>query len=272
MKLSVTIAVRNEENNMRRFLDAVKWADEIVVVDDMSSDKTAEICKEYDVVFSRNDSHGSFHGNKNLAIEQATGDWILSLDADEVVSPELADEIRQAINSDDIVAYYLNRKNYFLGKWIQGCGWYPDRIIRLFRKGVTQWPLQLIANDTPKAPETGRVGYLKNPFLHYSYVSFDQYLEKFGRYTSALCRQYSAQGKRLKWYSFPAVFVFRPTLIFLRKYFFLKGFRDGFRGLFISFSAAAAEFVAYAKLWELQELRFKPEAADKALPGRRNET
>jgi len=99
VRLSVTIAAKNEENNLRRCLNAVKWADEIVVVDDMSSDKTAEICKEYNAIISRNDSHGSINRNKNLAIEKATGEWILSLDADEVVSPELADEIRQAIKS-----------------------------------------------------------------------------------------------------------------------------------------------------------------------------
>lgn len=251
MRLSVTIAAKNEENNLRRCLDSVKWADEIVVVDDMSSDRTAEICREYDVVFLANDSQGDFHKNKNLAIEKATGEWILSLDADEVISPELADEIRQAVESDAMIAYYLNRRNFFLGKWIKGCGWYPDYIIRLFRKGVTKWPLEI--HDTPKVQQEARPGYLKNPFLHYSYVSLDQYLEKFSRYTSALCREYYAQGKRLKRYSFPAVFVVRPAFIFLRKYFLLKGFKDGFRGLFISFSAASTEFVAHAKLWELQQ-------------------
>ena len=270
MRLSVTIAAKNEENNLRRCLNAVKWADEIVVVDDMSSDKTAEICNEYNTVFSRNDSHGDFHKNKNLAIEKATGEWILSLDADEVITPELADEIREVIKSETMIAYYLNRRNFFLGKWIRGCGWYPDHIIRLFRKGVTRWPWQI--HDIPKVKEKNRVGYLKNPLLHYSYVSLDQYLEKFSRYTSRVGLEYYAQGKRLKWYSFPAVFVIRPALIFLRKYFFLKGFRDGFRGLFISFSAASTEFVAYAKLWELQERQEKQEATGKAFPGQHEET
>jgi len=266
MKLSVTFAARNEESTLRRCQDAVRWADEIVVVDDMSSDKTAEICNEYNTVFLRNASRGSINRNKNLAIDKATGEWILSLDADEVVSPELADEIRQAIKSDRMIAYHLSRKNFFLGKWIRGCGWYPDQIIRLFRKGVTRWPWQI--HDVPIVQEKNRIGYLENPLLHYSYVSLDQYLEKFSHYTSRICLEYHAQGKRLKWYSFPVVFVIRPAFILLRKYFLMQGFRDGFRGLFISFSAAATEFVAYAKLWELQQRQEKQETAGDNLPGR----
>ncbi|MFA7158857.1 MAG: glycosyltransferase family 2 protein [Kiritimatiellia bacterium] len=252
MSLSVTIAARNEEANIARCLDAVKWADEIVVVDDMSTDRTAEICRQHGVMLLQNDSRGGFHANKNLAIERASGDWILTLDADEVVSPELADEIRRAVQSGGFPAYCVNRMNFFLGRWIRGCGWYPDRIIRLFRKGATRWPLQIIADDTPRPPAQGGVGFLEQPLLHYSYVSFDQYLEKFGRYTTLLCRQYESKGRRLRPRAFPYYFVIRPALIFMRKYFWLMGFRDGFRGLFISLSAASAEFVAYAKLWELQ--------------------
>lgn len=266
MTLSVTIAAKNEEKNIGRCLDAVRWADEAVVVDDLSTDRTADICRRHGAVLIQHDSAGYFHANKNLAIERARGEWILSLDADEVVSPELAGEIRETVKTGRAAAYYISRRNYFLGRWVRGCGWYPDRSIRLFRKGATSWPVRIIVNDTPPPPEAGEVGSLAGPLLHYSYESIDQYLEKFGRYTTVLCRQYHASGRHLKPHTLAYIFAIRPVLIFLRKYFWLMGFRDGFRGLFISLSAAAADFVAHAKLWEMQQDCSKLESGQFAAP------
>ena len=194
-KLSIVIATRNEERNIKNCLENVKWADEIIIVDDMSTDKTVEICKEYTQKIFLNDSGGSFHKNKNLAIEKASRGYMLSLDADEIVSPELAREVKKTIVNPSKIAYYIPRKNYFLDKWIKGCGWYPDYIIRLFKKGSTKWPLNI--HDTPKIKAKNKVGYLQNPLIHYSYQDLNQYFEKFNRFTSITAQDSYRQGKKI---------------------------------------------------------------------------
>lgn len=252
--ISLVIAAKNEEKNIRRCLKSVKWADEIIVVDDVSTDRTVEIAKGYtDKVFINNsaDSQGSFHVNKNLGIDKASGDWILSLDADEIVTAELADEIKEAIENPQMRGYYINRNNYFLGKWIKGCGWYPDYILRLFRKGCARWPRAI--HDIPKLGEKDKAGYLKSPLIHYGYYSLSQYFNKFNQYTSILAQQEYEKGNRVKRKNFLLLFLIKPAFYLLRKYFIQKGWREGFRGFFISFSSALVIFATYAKLWEKQE-------------------
>lgn len=252
-KLSVIIATKNEERNIQNCLESIKWADEIVIVDDMSTDKTVEICKRYTEKIFFNDSQGSFHKNKNLGIEKVTGDWILSLDADERVSPELKEEILSILVSQPSIAigYYIPRKNYFLGKWIKGCGWWPDRIIRLFKNGVTRWPLDI--HDTPRIEEKEKIGYLRTSLIHYTYQNLFQYFEKFNHYTSRLAQEEHEKGIKINKGNFSTYFLIKPLFWFLRKYFLWKGCRDGFRGFFISFSSALVIFVTYAKLWEKQK-------------------
>lgn len=247
------IAVKNEERNIRACLEAVKWADEIVIVDDCSVDKTVEICREYTGTIIINDSCGSFHKNKNLGIEKSAGGWILSLDADEVVSVELKDEIVLRLASDPggVDGFYIPRDNYFLGKRITGCGWSPDYIARLFRKGAAIWPLNI--HDVPKMADESRVARLENPLIHQSYYSLAQYFEKFNKYTTRLAAEKREKGVRVSAKNFLTVFLIKPLFWFLRKYLFQKGFMDGFRGFFISFSSGLVIFVTYAKLWETQE-------------------
>ncbi len=248
--VSVVIVTKNEESNIEKCLEAVKWADEIIIVDDLSTDRTLEICRKYTEKIFINDSKGSFHINKNLGIEKASNDWILSLDADEIVDDELKEEIQKAILRDDMLGYYINRKNYFLGKWIKGCGWYPDYIVRLFKKGVTKWPLEI--HDVPQIKQKDKVGYLKGHLIHYSYYSLNQYFEKFNRYTSKLALEEYEKGRRVNFKTFAVYFFIKPIYWFFKKYFLWKGFKDGFRGFFISFSSALTIFVMYAKLWEIQ--------------------
>lgn len=249
-RISVVIATKNEENNIRQCLESVKWADEIVVVDDVSTDMTLEIAREYTSEIFIRDSGGDFHTNKNFGAEKATAEWILSLDADEVISPALAEEIRKVVQRTNAFGFYVNRKNFFLGRWIQGCGWCPSYIIRLFRKGVTHWPL--LTEDfhgTPKIEKKEGTKYLRNDLLHYSYNSFDQYLEKLNLYSSALAKQEYTRGVRI---NFLTCFLLRPLFVFFRKYIFMAGFRDGFLGFFISVASALTIFMTYAKLWEMQ--------------------
>ena len=250
-RISVVIAAKNEEESIKNCLEGVKWADEIIIVDDMSDDRTVEICREYTENIFLNDSGGIFHKNKNLGIEKAGGDWILSLDADEVVTPELAAEIKEVLDKEEKIGYYLLRKNYFLGKWIKGCGWWPDHIIRLFKNGVSRWPLP--PHDTPKIKEKERVGYLKNPLIHHSYRSMNQYFKKFSHYTSYLAWEEDEKGMRVTVPNFLILFLVKPVFSFFRKYILRKGFLDGLRGLFISFSSGLVIFVTYAKLWEKQK-------------------
>jgi len=252
-KISVVIAVKNEEKNIRACLEAVKWADEIVIVDDCSADRTAEICREYTGKIIINDSGGSFHKNKNLGLDKAAGDWILSLDADEVVSAELRDEIcaRLASDTGGVDGFYVPRANYFLGEHITGCGWSPDYTIRLFRKGAAKWPLDI--HDVPRIGAENRAARLASPLIHHSYRSLEQYFDKFNRYTTRLAGEAREKGVRVGAGNFVTLFFIKPLFWFLRKYLFLKGFMDGFRGLFISLSSGLVIFVTYAKLWEIQE-------------------
>jgi len=250
-KISVTIATRNEQENIRNCLESVTWADEIVIVDDMSTDATVKICREYTNTVFQNDSKGSFHVNKNRAIDEATGDWILTLDADEVVSDELQEEIRNAIDQNDhlILGYYICRKNYFLEKWIRGCGWYPNFILRLFRKGTAKWPLEI--HDVPSINDPDATLSLKGHLYHYSYSSFDQYWDKFKRYTTRLAQEEYEKGTRIRWYNVLLYFVVKPVYWFLRKYIVLMGIQDGLYGLFLSFSSGLTVFTMYTKLWAL---------------------
>lgn len=249
-KLSVVIATKDEEKNIRRCLESVKWADEIIIVDDMSSDKTIEIAKQYTSRIIINDSKRRFHKNKNIGIENAAYEWVLSLDADEVITPELALEIKNAIKNSNKLGYYINRKNYFLNKWVRGCGWYPDYIIRLFRKGTAYWPIEI--HDTPKIEPKDKVGKLKSSLIHYSYSSFDQYFEKFNYYTTILAQEEKEKSVRINRGNFILYFFIKPLYWFTRKYLLLEGYKDGFIGFFISLSSALTIFITYAKLWEWQ--------------------
>lgn len=249
--LSAVIITKNAEQNIKVCLDALSWADEVVVVDHMSGDKTVEICQRYPNVkvyaYARK-AKELFGPSRNFSLSKATGDWALVLDADELVTPELADEIKQAIKDETKSGYFLARKNIFLGRWIKSCGWWPDYNIRLFRVGIAYWPRGI--HDTIKIEDKRRVGYLKNPLVHNSYLSLEQYFYKFDFYTDQLAYQEYEKGIKSSILNFCIQSIFKPPLWFLRKFFILKGYRDGFYGFFISFSSALVIFVTYAKLWE----------------------
>ncbi len=250
-RLSVIVVTKNEEFNIRACLESLKWVDELIVVDDMSTDRTAEIAKRYTKNIFLNETSGIFHRNRNLGIDRSTGDWLLSLDADEVISPELATEIREAINNLQKIGYYLPRKTHFLGQWIRGCGWWPGYTVRLFKRGVTSWPLG--THDTPVIKDKDKVGYLKNPINHYSYRDLRQYFKKFNFFTSRVAQEEYEKGVRVNKGNFLIYFLIRPLFSFFRKYFLWKGYREGFPGFFISFSSALVIFVTYAKLREKQQ-------------------
>jgi len=254
MMISLTIATRNESENIINCMNSARFADEIIIVDDCSTDDTVQKAKAYGATVISRNSQGSFHENKNLAIESAKNEWILSLDADEIVSERLAESIQSALINPIYDGFFVDRRNYFLGSWIRGCGWYPDHILRLFRKGKAWWPLEI--HDVPKLERGNENGpVLEGALIHYSYKNLEQFFDKFNRYTSRLSREYDQRNESMTGINIPINLILRPSYWFLKKYLFLMGFRDGVPGLFLSLSSALTIFVSYLKLWHNQNMK-----------------
>jgi glycosyltransferase involved in cell wall biosynthesis len=243
-KLSVVVITRNEEQNIRRCLASVSWADEIVVIDSGSDDRTVEMARELGARVFAFDWRG-FGPAKREGVDKATGEWILSLDADEVVSAELAAEIKKVLSEDnDYSGYYMPRKANFLGRWIYHCGWYPDPVLRLFDKSRGNFN-DVIVHE--KVLVEGRVGRMKGEILHYSYPTLDSYFLKFNRYTTMGARAAFQAGKKAGWFDL----LVKPPASFFKHYIVKQGFRDGWEGFLISILSSVSVLVKYAKLREM---------------------
>lgn len=246
MLLSVAIAIFNEENKIERTLQSVVgWADEIVILDGNSTDKTVEIAKKYTDKIFFHDNELMFHKNKNLAIEKCTSDWIFFLDADEVVTQELKDEIDNVIsrrdksrlvptNENNYSGFDLPRANYFLGRFLKKGGQYPDTRIRLFKKGMGRWPCVSVHEQIEV---DGEVGHLKNDLLHYSYESFAEYLKKANTYTTLTAK--SIKDEKINFVlKFAKYMIYLPIITFFNIYLRHRGYVDSWQGLlFAKFSA-----------------------------------
>lgn len=244
--LSVTIITLNEEENIRDCLESVKWADEIVVLDSYSSDKTTDICKEYtDKVHSEREWHG-FGRQKNLCIEKAKGPWILNIDADERVTPELRKEIEGILSGkqENLNGFYIPRKSFFIGKWIRYCGWYPDYNLRLFRKDKGRFSERLVHESVELK---GKTGHLKNPLEHYTYKSISDYLLRTDKYSRLAAKEMFNNGKKGNYFDI----LLRPLATFLKMFILKRGFLEGYRGLILSCLYASYTLSKYAKLWEM---------------------
>jgi glycosyltransferase involved in cell wall biosynthesis len=244
-KVSVAIITKNEERNIRDCLESVTWADEIVVVDNGSTDGTREICQTFSVRFFTEGWKG-YSGQKNSAIEKARNDWVLSLDADERVSSGLSAEIRQVLEEFPLCyGYFIPRKNYFLGRWIRYCGWYPDFNLRLFRKSMGRFREREVHE---KVEIQGTVGFLKNPLEHITYRSLDDFLVRMNRYSTLAALQIRKEGRRYKFYD-----LLRPPFTFLHMYVLRGGFLEGYLGFLLSMLYAFYTLVKYSRLREFQE-------------------
>lgn len=249
LNLSVAIITENEEANLPRTLESVRWADEIVVVDCGSTDRTAEIAHSFGAKFFVEEWKG-FGVQKNSAIAKCSGDWVLALDADEEVSGELAEEIRALLLSPRrFEAYSLPRKNFFLGRWIRRGGFYPDRKLRLFRRGSSRFEESVVHETVRPA---GPAGELHGDLLHHAYPTLEGYIEHMNRYSSLGAGQAVARGKISQ--SLPAflwnVFLV-PAATFKYNYFFRLGFLDGREGLLLHLYHSAYVSWKYAKAWQM---------------------
>ena len=249
-KISVAIITHNEERNIRDCLESVKWADEIVVVDNGSTDETINICQEYRARVYQEGWKG-FSGQKNSAIEKTANEWVLSLDADERIGPELRQEIETALQGDSPVdGYWIARKNYFLGRWVRHCGWYPDRNLRLFRKSRGRFTERAVHE---KVEVQGKTANLNHPLVHETYRSLSDFFIRSDRYSTLAAGEMGRQGRKYRWGD---VF-FRPPLTFLQMYLLRAGFLEGYWGFLLSVLYSYYTFAKYAKLKELGQ-REKP--------------
>jgi len=244
-KLSVTIITKNEAADIGAALASVAWADEIVVVDSHSTDETVAIAQQHMARVVVRDWPG-YIAQKNYAASMAAHDWILSLDADERVTPALAGEIRAIIAAEPReAAYRIPRVTWHLGRWIRTTDWYPDYQLRLYDRRAAEWTGAYVHEAVTAR---GAVGQLRGELQHYAYRDIADHLETIDRYTTLAARQMHDAGRRAGILDIVA----HPPLAFLRNYVARGGFRDGAIGFIISRMNAYYVFLKFAKLWELQ--------------------
>src|SRR5664279_1704744 len=258
--ISVAIITYNEEANLGRTLASVAWADEIIVVDSGSTDRTAEIAREYGAKFFREDWKG-FAGQKNFAVAKSSGDLVLSLDADEEVSTALAAEILGVLgaNNSSKRAYTLPRRNHFLGRWIRHGGYYPHRKLRLFSRGAcifkerqVRESMRLIAEDVELDEIT-----LRGDLIHHCYPTLEDYILHMQRYSSLGAEQARLEGKTsATMLAFAGNIIVNPAATFVYNYIFRAGFLDGCEGLLLHIYHSVYISWRYAKAW--QGGRFHP--------------
>jgi glycosyltransferase involved in cell wall biosynthesis len=242
-KISVTIITKDEEKNISDCLKSVQWADEIIVVDSESSDRTIELAKKFtDKIIIR--KWEGYVPQKRYALSLTSNEWVLSLDADERITPELKDEILNLLPGD-FSGFKIRRKNFLLKKEITSCGWEKDYQLRLFRKDKTDLNDRLVHE---KFVAQGKIGTLKNTMIHFTFSSFEDYLNKINSYTSLKAQELFNKKKRVGAWT-----IFSHTVSAFFTFFFIRrGFKDGIYGLIISLLHSVSTMMNYIKLWELQ--------------------
>lgn len=246
--ISCLVHTYNEEKNINRCLSSLWFADEIVVIDMGSQDKTREIAADFKAKIFNHPYTGFVEPARNFGIKKAKGDWILIIDADESVPRSLAEEIKRLIKGPGEYDYFrIPRKNIIFSKWIKYSGWWPDYQVRLFKKGAVSWIEKIHG-----IPLTSGLGSEVRPqeefsIIHHHYDSLSQYLDRMNRYTSVQAKElYLNNGKT----SLKEI-ILQPLNEFVRRYFMMEGYRDGIHGLSLSLLQSFSELVVVLKLWEL---------------------
>lgn len=246
-KLSAVIITYNEQENIRRCLESLKnTVDEIVVVDSGSSDNTEEICREFGARFIVHSFQGHIE-QKNYALDQASGNWVLSLDADEALSPRLAESIRNAMAGNPQTGFTMNRLNNYCGSWIRHGTWYPDRKLRLFDKSKVRWT-GVNPHDKAEPLQSEKVFHLKGDLLHYSYKTIEEHIKRVDFFSTIAAKAYFDKGKRCRNHHL----LIRPAHAFIRDFVLRLGFLDGYKGWVIARMASYYTFLKYIKLRDYQ--------------------
>ncbi len=250
MVISAVVNTYNEEKNIERCLKSLAWCDEIIVWDAQSIDDTVKIAKKYtDKFFVHQDTSGYVEPQRNAAIDKASGEWILIVDADEEISQKLAEHLKSLKEQNAEVNYYeLARKNIVFNKWLKGSGWWPDYNIRFFKKGNVTW-----TNAIHVPPKTEGIGQKLDAvedlaIIHHHYESIDQYLSRLHRYTSVQAKELQEAGYTFLWQDI----IRKPLSEFLTRFFVWKGYEDGLHGLALSLLQAFSFLIVYLKVWEAQ--------------------
>ncbi len=241
-KVTAIVLTYNEEENIRDCMESVKWADEILVADSFSTDGTLEIVRSYGARILQN-PYKNHAAQSNWAIPQAAHEWILFVDADERVTDELREEVQHLlVKGPERDGYFIYRRNFVFGKEIKHGGWDRDKTTRFFHRDRCRKENREVHADFKI---NGEPGYLKGKLLHYTYHNFDQYFEKFGRYTTWAANDLYKNGKKVSLINL----FFRPAFGFMKRYILRLGFLDGALGLILAMLSAFATFTKYAKLW-----------------------
>ncbi len=251
-KLSVVIITFNEEDNIERCLKSVEGlADEIVVLDSFSTDKTESVCKSFGVKFYRQKFKGYIE-QKNDVLKYASNNWVLSLDADEVLSNTLFTEIKKTMENPDADVYGFNRLNNYCGKWIRHSGWYPDKKLRLWKKEKGKWG-GINPHDKLMTEKDAVIKYLKGDLLHYSYKTIDEHIAQINKFSTIAAIEAHKNGKK----SNVTTILIRSFWKFVRNYFLKSGFLDGYYGFIVCSLTGWETFVKYVKLKELNSYEKK---------------
>ena len=241
MRVSAIIITKNAGTMIRRCVESVAWADEIIVVDSGSTDDTAEICRAMGVNFSVTADFPGFGPQKNRALDLATGDWVVSIDADEWITPELRDEMRAAMANPTAAAYAVPRRSSFCGRYMKHSGWWPDHVIRLIRRDAARF-------SDDRAHERllveGVTRKLKQPLMHEAISTMDQMLGKMNLYSTASARMLHERGRKASL----ATAILHGGWAFFRTYVFRLGFLDGREGFILAVANAEGSYYRYVKL------------------------
>ena len=246
-KLSVTVITFNEAEKIGRALSSVSGlADEIVIVDSFSTDDTERICRGFTDRFLQVEWRG-YRAQKQYALEQASYEWVLSLDGDEALSPALIQELQgwKQGHEKNVDGYYLPRLNLFMGRWIRHTSWYPDWQLRLFRRSRGEWAGGRVHESVRLSGNTDR---FRHPLQHYSYSDISEYLSQLQNFSGLAAADYFESGRKTG----PFRLVVHPLVEFLRNYVLYRGFQDGVPGLAVSVLSSMSVFFKFLKLWELQ--------------------
>lgn len=254
-KITAIIPTLNEEERIQNSLESAEFADEVIVIDSYSTDRTVEIVKQSNAILLQR-KFDDFSSQKNYAIDHASNDWIIWIDADEVLTPELQEEIKASIHEPrNCVGFYIYRIFFFKGKRMRFTGTQNDKLIRVFNRKHCKYKGKV----HEKIKAQGKVGVLENKILHYSYISFDRYIIKLNQHSALKAEELFEKGTLIT----PFHIIIKPIARFIKHYFIKLGFLDGFYGFVISFALSYGVLVRYIKLWNLKQKHRRNGNSDK---------